>query len=82
LRRGKSGWTLLFLLLVGLILGGFVGDLLGRFFKELSYAQVIGMNNPLALDLNFLKFSFMLTFKINIGTVIGLVLAIYSYYKM
>ncbi|MGB9780099.1 DUF4321 domain-containing protein [Caldanaerobacter sp.] len=82
MRRGKSGWTLLFLLLVGLILGGFVGDLLGRFFKELSYAQVIGMNNPLALDLNFLKFSFMLTFKINIGTVIGLVLAIYSYYKM
>lgn len=82
MRRGKSGWTLLFLLLVGLILGGFVGDLLGNFFKELSYAQVIGMNNPLTLDLNFLKFSFMLTFKINVGTVIGLILAIYFYYKM
>lgn len=82
MRRGRSPWTLVFLIVVGLILGGFLGDLLAHFFKELAYQQIIGMNNPLTLDLNFIKFSFLLSVKINIGTVVGLVLAIYAYYKM
>ncbi|HAA64094.1 MAG TPA: DUF4321 domain-containing protein, partial [Thermoanaerobacter sp.] len=51
MRRGKSPWTLVFLIVVGLILGGFLGDLLAHFFKELAYQQIIGMNNPLTLDL-------------------------------
>lgn len=82
MRRGKSPWTLVFLIAVGLILGGFLGDLLAHFFKELAYQQIIGMKNPLTLDLNFIKFSFLLSVKINIGTVIGLIFAIYAYYKM
>ncbi|ADD02109.1 MULTISPECIES: DUF4321 domain-containing protein [Thermoanaerobacter] len=82
MRRGKSPYTLVFLLIVGLILGGFLGDLLAHFFKELAYYQIIGMDNPLTLNLSFIRFSFQLSLKINIGTVVGLVLAIYAYYKM
>ncbi|AIS52085.1 hypothetical protein TKV_c09060 [Thermoanaerobacter kivui] len=82
MRRGKSPWILVFLIVVGLILGGFLGDLLAHFFKQLAYQQIIGMNHPLTLDLNFIRFSFMLSFKINVGSVLGLILAIYAYYKM
>ncbi|MGB9678712.1 MAG: DUF4321 domain-containing protein [Thermoanaerobacteraceae bacterium] len=82
MKRNKSPWTLVFLIVAGLILGGFTGDLLANFFKQLAYQQIIGMNSPVSLDLNFIRFSFMLSFKINIGAVLGLIIAIYAYYKM
>lgn len=82
MRRSKSPWTLVFLLAVGLILGGFLGDFLASFIKQLSYQQVIGMNKPISLDLNFIKISFLIAFKVNIGTVIGLILAIFGYYRL
>ncbi|SNX55141.1 DUF4321 domain-containing protein [Thermoanaerobacterium sp. RBIITD] len=82
MRRSKGPWTLVFLLVVGLILGGFVGDYLAKYVSQLSYQQIIGMNSPISLDLNFIRLSFMIAFKVNIGTVVGLIAAIYMFYKI
>lgn len=82
MRRNKSPWTFAFLIVAGLIIGGFIGDLLANHIKQLAFQQIIGMNSPISLDLNFIKFSFMVAFKINIGSALGLIAAIYAYYKM
>ncbi|MDI6604573.1 MAG: DUF4321 domain-containing protein [Thermoanaerobacteraceae bacterium] len=82
MKRSKGPWTLFFLLMIGLIFGGFIGDYLGNFVKQLSFQQVIGMSSPMMLNLNVIKLSFMLSFKINVGTVAGIIVALYAYYKM
>lgn len=82
MRRSKGPWTLVFLLAVGLILGGFVGDYLAKYVHSLSYQQSIGMSSPINIDLNFIKISFMMAFKFNLGTVLGLLIALFIYYKI
>ncbi|AEF17610.1 MULTISPECIES: DUF4321 domain-containing protein [Thermoanaerobacterium] len=82
MKRSKGIGTLCFLLLVGLLFGGFVGDFLAKYVHAFSYQQMIGMNSPISIDLNFIKVSFLLAFRFNLGTVIGLIIAIFSYYKV
>ncbi len=82
MKRSKGLGTLFFLLIVGLLLGGFVGDFIAKYVQVFSYQQKIGMSSPINIDLNFVKISFMLAFKFNLGTVLGLIIAIFSYYKV
>lgn len=82
MRKSKGPGTLFFLLTIGLILGGFVGDYLAKFVHVFSYQQSVGMSSPINIDLNFIKISFMLVFKFNLGTVLGLLIALFSYYKV
>ena len=82
MKRNRGPWTLFFLLMIGLIFGGFIGDYLGNSVKQLSFQQIIGMTSPMMLNLNVIKLSFMLSFKINVGTVVGIIVALYAYYKM
>ena len=65
-----------------------IRGLLGRLASSvswlwwLSYEQEFGLQTPLVLDLNVLKLTFGLMFKINIASIIGMVLSIFIYKKI
>jgi len=77
--RGKNRSLGFFILtiLIGFIIGTFLWDFAAVYFKAikfLSYSQVIGIKEPVILDLNVMRVAFAFSLKINMGSVIGLIL--------
>ena len=70
----KNYWVLLLLVLAGVVLGGFIGELTSNvsFLHWLSYGQSFGLQKPLVLDLGILVLTFGLTIKITIAGIIGI----------
>ena len=71
-------------ILSGLVIGGLIGKLASSvpWLWWLSFEQEFGLNEPLILDLSILKLTFGLMFKINIASIIGMVLSIFIYRKV
>lgn len=69
MRGAKNGWTLLLLVLAGVVLGGFIGSLAANVsgLSWLNYGQAFGLENPLVLSLGLVVLTFGLTIKITIG---------------
>ena len=70
--------------MLGGILGTILGDILGNNISSLSFLKniyIIGTNNPLVIDLRILTLSFGLNIKLNIMSMIGIILAIIIYRK-
>ena len=82
--REKNICILLVFLLAGLVIGGLLGKLASSvsWLWWLSYEQQFGLETPIVLDLSVLKLTFGLMFKINIASIIGMVLAIFIYKKV
>lgn len=82
--KEKNIWILLIFILSGLVIGGLLGELAGKvdFLWWLGYGQSFGLTSPLELDLSIIKITFGLVFKINISSIIGMVLAIFIYKKI
>lgn len=82
--REKNIWILILFILSGLVVGGLIGELAGRvdFLWFLSYGQSFGLSTPLELDLNIIKITFGLMVKINIASIIGLIVAVLLYRKI
>lgn len=77
----KNNWTLLVILLCGIVLGGFLGTLTANtgFLSWLSYGNTFGLTDPVVLDLGILVLTFGLTITINIASIIGLIIGIIIY---
>lgn len=77
----KNNWTLLIILLCGIVLGGFLGTLAAKvdFLSWLSYGNTFGLTSPVVLDLGILVITFGLTITINIASIIGLIIGIIVY---
>ena len=82
--REKNIWVLMVFILSGLVIGGLIGKLASSvpWLWWLSFEQELGLNEPLILDLSILKLTFGLMFKINIASIIGMVLSIFIYRKV
>ncbi len=82
--RDKSIWILIVFILSGLVIGGLLGKLAAEvpWLWWLSYEQNFGLDNPIVLDLSVLKLTFGLVFKINIASIIGMIIAIFIYRKV
>ncbi len=82
--REKNIWILLLFILSGIVVGGLLGNLAARvdFLSWLAYGEQFGLSTPVELDLNVVKLTFGLMFKINIASIIGIVLAIFIYKKI
>ena len=82
--REKNIWILLVFILSGLVVGGLLGDLAGKvdFLWCLSYGESFGLSSPIELDLSIVQISFGLMFKINIASIIGMIIAILIYRKV
>lgn len=80
----KSKWTLLLILLSGIVLGGFLGYLCRgvSWLKWLAYGQTFGLSAPVVLDLGIFILTFGLTITINIASIIGIIIGILIYKKL
>ena len=79
--KEKNTWILLIFILSGLVIGGLLGNLAGEveFLWWLDYGETFGLTSPLELDLNIIKLTFAVSFKINIASIIGVAIAIFVY---
>lgn len=79
--RSKNSWTLLLLLLSGIVLGGFIGEMVSGVpgFSWLNYGESFGLNTPLVLNFGILVITFGLTIRITMASIIGVILAILVY---
>lgn len=82
--RDKNIWILLIVMLSGLVVGGLIGDLASNvsWLWWLSFGQSFGLESPLVLDLSIIKITFAFMVKVNIASIIGMVLAIFVYRKV
>lgn len=82
--RDKGIWILMIFILSGLVIGGLLGNLASEvdFLWWLGYGESFGLESPVELDLNIIRLTFSVSFKINIASIIGLVLAIFIYKKI
>ncbi len=80
----RSIWVLILLLLAGVVLGGFIGDYLGKFpsLNWLSYGKAFGLTSPFVLDLGVLKLQFGLSIRFTIAGIVGIMIAAFIYRKM
>lgn len=78
---GKNVWALLLMILAGVVLGGFIGQLATDIpvLNCLNYGQTFGLSTPMILDLGIFVLTFGLTIKITIAGLLGMVLAIIIY---
>lgn len=78
---GKNNWALVLLILIGVVLGGFLGNLVAGIpgLSWLNYGQTFGFSSPMVLDLGIMVLTFALTINITIAGIIGVVIAIIIY---
>ena len=82
--RDKNIWILILFILSGLVIGGLLGELASKvdFLWWLGYGESFGLTSPLELDLNIIKITFGLVFKINIASIVGMIIAVFIYKKV
>ena len=70
--------------LAGLVIGGLIGNVASNvsWLSWLSYGEEFGLMEPLILDLNVLTLTLGLTIKINIASIIGVIIALIVYRKV
>lgn len=81
----KSGWTLLGFIFIGGLLGGLLGEILTVFSPsepiQTIFARSLspGIDPPLTVNLILIKVTLGFLFKINLLTILGILLGIYLY---
>ena len=76
--RNKNFWILLLLMLAGIVLGGFIGEMTAGvpMLSWLSFGPSFGISPPINLDLGILVITFGLSIKITMASIIGIVIAL------
>lgn len=80
----KNAKDYIFIVLLGAISGSFIGEFLSSTFPKLDFigkVYMIGLKNPVVLDLEVIQLTFGLTLGINVMSIIGIILAIFLYRK-
>lgn len=83
-KSGKNYWLAVVFILSGLVIGGLIGELSKQvdFLWWLGYSQSFGLTSPMILDLNIINLSFAVSFKINIASILGMIVGIIIYRKV
>ena len=77
----KNFWILLIMLLTGIVLGGFMGQLAEgvSWLSWLNFGQSFGLDSPLVVNFGILVVTFGLTIKITMASIIGVAVALIIY---
>ncbi len=78
MKKTKNGLLLLLILLVGLVIGGILGDIFSGTLPILGYGRSIGFD-PFQIDLNIIKITLGFTMTLNLASIIGLLLALFLF---
>lgn len=88
-RSGKNAWALFFLILAGVVLGGFLGYLAKDvpFLSWLNYGQEFGIgkaegSNLLNINMGIITVAFGMNIKITIAGIIGIFAAVLIYKRL
>jgi len=73
----KVNWLLLIIVLIGFVLGGFIGNLFDN--SIINYSNTFGLDTPIVLNLGFIILTFGLKIQISIASVIGVIIALVVY---
>lgn len=86
---GKNKWALFLILLIGIVVGSFIGHLLRKvnFLEWLNYGMNFALGNPngsnvVTLDLGAFVVHFGFRLKITIGSVIGAIVSVIIFKKL
>ena len=79
--RNKNFWILLIMLLTGIVLGGFMGQLAEgvSWLSWLNFGQSFGFDSPLIINFGILVITFGLSIKITMASIIGVAIALIIY---
>lgn len=77
----KNFWILLIMLLAGIVLGGFMGQLANgiSWLSWLNFGQSFGLDSPLVINFGILVITLGLTIKITMASIIGIAVALIIY---
>lgn len=73
----KVNWVLLIIVLIGFVLGGFIGNLFDN--SIINYSNTFGLDSPIILNLGFIILTFGLKIQISIASVLGVIIALLVY---
>ena len=76
--RNRNFWILLLLLLAGIVLGGFLGNM-AEGIPWLNFGQSFGLDEPLVLNLGVVVITFGLSIKITMAGILGVAAALVIY---
>ena len=79
--RSKNSWILLLMILSGIVLGGFIGEMAEGipFLSWLNFGESFGLKDPLVLNIGILVITFGLTIRITMASIIGIAIALIIY---
>jgi len=82
--REKNALIFIIFILCGIVIGGLLGELSGgiSWLNWLSYGKSFGFSDPFTLDLGVLQLTLGLMIKINVASIIGIVISIFIYRKI
>ena len=77
----KNFWILLIMLLAGIVLGGFMGQLANgiSWLSWLNFGQSFGLDSPLVINFGIQVITLGLTIKITMASIIGIAIALIIY---
>ena len=77
----KNFWILLIMLLAGIVLGGFMGQLANgiSWLSWLNFGQSFGLDSPIVINFGILVITLGLTIKITMASIIGIAIALIIY---
>ena len=77
----KNFWILPIMLLAGIVLGGFMGQLANgiSWLSWLNFGQSFGLDSPLVINFGILVITLGLTIKITMASIIGIAIALIIY---
>lgn len=82
--KDKGRLVSILFVLGGLVIGGLLGDLAANvdWLNWLAFGEEFGLKDPIVLDLNVMALTLGLTIKINIASIIGVIIALFVYRKV
>ena len=82
--KDKGKWVAILFILAGLVIGGLLGELASQvsWLWWLSFGQEFGLQSPIVLDLGVATITFGLMVKINIASIIGVIVSLIIYRKV
>lgn len=82
MRRNRDSMTLILVLLAGALVGGLIGEALSVFAPILTRGIDVGLTPPVNLNLWVVSFIFGFSLKLNLGSAVGMILALLLYRQL